>query len=53
MALPLKLLALLTLGYTGAFVALNPGADPWVLGGVVLGGIGLALTEWSLATSSS
>jgi len=52
LALSLKLLSLLTLGYTGAFVALNPGADPWVLLGVLLGGIGLALTEWSLATSS-
>ncbi len=51
LALPLKLLSLLTLGYTVAFVALNPGADPWVLLGVLLGGIGLALTEWSLATS--
>lgn len=52
LALPLRLLALLTLGYTVAFVALNPGADPWALAGVVLGGLGLALTEWSLATSS-
>ncbi|ADW23096.1 hypothetical protein [Thermus scotoductus] len=52
MALPLRLLALLTLGYTVAFVALNPGVDPWVLAGVLLGGLGLALTEWSLATSS-
>ena len=51
LALPLKVLALLTLGYTVAFVALNPGADPWALLGVVLGGLGLALTEWSLATS--
>jgi hypothetical protein len=51
LALPLKLLSLLTLGYTVAFVALNPGADPLVLLGVLLGGIGLALTEWSLATS--
>ncbi len=53
LALPLKALALLTLGYTVAFAALNPGADPWALAGVVLGGLGLALTEWSLATSSS
>lgn len=53
LALPLKVLALLTLGYTVAFAALNPGADPWALAGVVLGGLGLALTEWSLATSSS
>lgn len=52
LALPLRVLALLTLGYTVAFVALNPGADPWALAGVVLGGLGLALTEWSLATSS-
>jgi hypothetical protein len=52
LALPLKVLALLTLGYTVAFAALNPGADPWALAGVVLGGLGLALTEWSLATSS-
>ncbi|WP_117237749.1 YcxB family protein [Thermus sediminis] len=52
LALPLKALALLTLAYTVAFVALNPGADPWALAGVVLGGLGLALTEWSLATSS-
>nr|WP_253681166.1 hypothetical protein [Thermus scotoductus] len=52
MALPLRLLALLTLGYTVAFVAMNPGADPWALAGVVLGGLGLALAEWSLATSS-
>ncbi|MFZ8812521.1 MAG: YcxB family protein [Thermus aquaticus] len=51
LALPLKVLALLTLGYTVAFVALNPGADLWALLGVVLGGLGLALTEWSLATS--
>jgi hypothetical protein len=51
LALPLRLLALLTLAYTVAFVALNPSADPWILAGVVLGGIGLALTEWSLATS--
>ncbi|RTH32618.1 hypothetical protein CSW35_06590, partial [Thermus scotoductus] len=52
LALPLRLLALLTLGYTVAFVAMNPGADPWALAGVVLGGLGLALAEWSLATSS-
>ncbi len=52
LALPLKILSLLTLAYTLAFVALNPGADPWVLAGVLLGGLGLALTEWSLATSS-
>ncbi|MEZ0347635.1 MAG: YcxB family protein [Thermus sp.] len=52
LALPLRVLALLTLGYALAFVALNPGADPWALGGVVLGGLGLALTEWALATSS-
>ncbi|WP_243027971.1 YcxB family protein [Thermus albus] len=52
LALPLKLLSLLTLAYTVGFVALNPGADPWVLAGVLLGGLGLALTEWSLATSS-
>jgi hypothetical protein len=51
LALPLKVLALLILGYTVAFVALNPGADLWALLGVVLGGLGLALTEWSLATS--
>lgn len=51
LALPLRVLALLTLGYTVAFLALNPGADPWVLAGVVLGGLGLALAEWSLATS--
>ncbi|MCS6868446.1 YcxB family protein [Thermus sp.] len=51
LALPLKALSLLTLGYTLGFVALNPGADPWALAGVVLGGIGLALAEWSLATS--
>ena len=52
LALPLRVLALLTLGYTVGFVALNPGADPWALAGVVLGGLGLALPEWSLATSS-
>ncbi|TBH21245.1 YcxB family protein [Thermus thermamylovorans] len=52
LALLLKALALLTLAYTVAFVALNPGADPWVLAGVGLGGLGLALTQWSLATSS-
>ncbi len=52
LSLPLKLLSLLTLAYTAGFLALNPGADPWVLGGVLLGGLGLALTEWSLATSS-
>lgn len=51
LALPLKALALLTLGYTLAFALLNPGADPWALAGVVLGGLGLALTEWSMATS--
>jgi len=51
LALPLRVLALLTLGYTVAFVALNPGADPWAVAGVVLGGLGLALTEWFLATS--
>ncbi|GLV48140.1 hypothetical protein TJA_12960 [Thermus sp. LT1-2-5] len=51
LALPLRALALLTLGYTVAFVALNPGADPWALAGVALGGLGLALTEWALATS--
>ncbi|WP_243089245.1 YcxB family protein [Thermus neutrinimicus] len=52
LALPLKVLSLLTLAYTVAFVALNPGADPWVLAGVLLGGLGLALTEWSSSTSS-
>ncbi|WP_234554117.1 YcxB family protein [Thermus caliditerrae] len=51
-ALALKVLSLLTLGYTVGFLALNPGADPWVLAGVALGGLGLALTEWSSATSS-
>ncbi|WP_135257248.1 YcxB family protein [Thermus caldilimi] len=52
LALPLKVLSLLTLAYTVAFVALNPGVDPWVLAGVLLGGLGLALTEWSSSTSS-
>lgn len=52
LALPLKLLSLLTLAYTVAFVALNPGVDPWILAGVLLGGLGLALTEWSSSTSS-
>lgn len=52
LALPLKLLSLLTLAYTVAFVALNPGVDPWVLAGVLLGGLGLALMEWSSSTSS-
>ncbi|RTH05311.1 hypothetical protein CSW50_00480, partial [Thermus scotoductus] len=52
LALPLKVLSLLTLAYTVAFVALNPGADPWVLAGVLLGGLGLALTEWFSSTSS-
>ncbi|WP_114313143.1 YcxB family protein [Thermus caldifontis] len=52
-ALPLRILSVLTLAYTVAFVALNPGADPWVLAGVLLGGLGLALTEWSSSTSST
>ncbi|MDM7323645.1 MAG: YcxB family protein [Thermus sp.] len=52
LSLSLKFLSLLTLAYTVGFVALNPGADPWALAGVLLGGLGLALTEWSLATSS-
>ncbi|WP_245606126.1 hypothetical protein [Thermus amyloliquefaciens] len=53
MASPLRLLSLLTLGYTVAFVALNPGGDPWVLAGVLLGGLGLALTEWAASTFST
>ncbi|VCU54123.1 hypothetical protein TTHN1_01925 [Thermus thermophilus] len=52
MALPLRLLALLTLAYAVGFAATHPDADPWVLGGVVLGGLTLALTAWSSATSS-
>ncbi|GAB5602861.1 YcxB family protein [Thermus sp. FJN-A] len=52
LSLPLKVLSGLTLGYTLGFLVLNPGAEPWVLAGVALGGLGLALTEWSLATSS-
>ena len=45
-------LALLTLAYAVGFAATHPDADPWVLGGVVLGGLTLALTAWSSATSS-
>ncbi|BAW01988.1 hypothetical protein TTMY_1607 [Thermus thermophilus] len=52
LALPLRLLALLTLAYAVGFAATHPDADPWVLGGVVLGGLTLALTAWSSATSS-
>ena len=52
LAPPLRLLALLTLAYAVGFAATHPDADPWVLGGVVLGGLTLALTAWSSATSS-
>ncbi len=51
LALPLRVIALLALGYMGAFLALNPGADPWALLGVTLGGLGLALTAWAASTS--
>ncbi len=53
LALPLRLLALLTLAYTGAFLALNPGADLWTQLGTALFGLTLALTAWSSATSFS
>ncbi len=47
--IPLKLLALLTLAYTVAFYFLFPETDPWLLTGVILGGLGLLLVEWKLA----
>ena len=47
--LPLKLLALLTWGYTAALVYLFPTLDPLWLGALVLGGLGLGLTEWQVA----
>ncbi len=47
--LPLKLLALLTWAYAGASVYLYPGLDPFWLGGLVLGGLGLGLVEWRVA----
>ncbi len=47
--IPLKLLALLTLAYTVAFYFLFPETDPWLLTGVVLGGLGLLLVEWKVA----
>ncbi len=47
--LPLKLLALLTWGYTGAAAYLHPELDPLWLGGLVLGGLGLGLVEWRAA----
>ena len=46
---PLKLLAVLTLAYTVAFYFLFPDADPWLLTGVILGGLGLTLVEWKAA----
>ncbi len=52
LALPLRLVALLSLAYAVAFLALNPGADPWAQVGAALGGLGLALTAWSASTSS-
>lgn len=52
LALPLRLVALLSLAYAVAFLALNPGADPWAQIGAALGGLGLALTAWSASTSS-
>jgi len=47
--IPLKILALLTLAYTAAFYFLYPDTDPWLIGGVILGGLGLALAEWQAA----
>jgi len=47
--IPLKLLAVLTLAYTVGFYFLFPEADPWLLTGVILGGLGLTLVEWKAA----
>ena len=47
--LPLKLLALLTWGFTGAALYLHPELDPLWMGGLVLGGLGLGLAEWRVA----
>jgi len=47
--LPLKLLALISWGYTAALVYLFPGLDPLWLGALVLGGLGLGLVEWRVA----
>ncbi len=47
--LPLKLLALLTWGFTGAALYLSPGLDPLWMAGLLLGGIGLGLLEWRVA----
>ncbi len=47
--LPLKLLALVTWGYTGALAYLFPGLDPLWLGALLLGGLGLGLVEWRVA----
>ncbi len=47
--LPLKLLALLTWGFTGAALYLYPGLDPLWMAGLLLGGIGLGLLEWRVA----
>ncbi len=47
--LPLKLLALLTWGFTGAALYLSPGLDPLWVAGLLLGGLGLGLLEWRVA----
>jgi len=47
--LPLKLLALITWGYTAALIYLFPGLDPLWLGALALGGLGLGLVEWRVA----
>ena len=47
--LPLKLLALVSWGYTAALVYLFPGLDPLWQGALVLGGLGLGLVEWRVA----
>ncbi len=47
--LPLKLLALLTWGFTGAALYLSPGLDPLWMAGLLLGGLGLGLLEWRVA----
>ena len=47
--LPLKLLALLTWVYAGVALYLQPGLDPLWMAGLVLGGLGLGLSEWRIA----
>ena len=49
LALPLKLLSVLTALYALGLYFLYPTADPILLGGAVLFGLGFALVEWRVA----